>query len=75
MKLSSRSLFWSTTALALVAAASALLHPNPAVAGDRTYLSSESQVTLIDSAMLSRNLQSGAASRWEFQPSGPVDGH
>ena len=39
MKLSSRCLFWLTSALSLMALAVALLHPNPAFADDRVYLS------------------------------------
>ncbi|MDM0001785.1 hypothetical protein QTI24_24470 [Variovorax sp. J22P240] len=39
MKLSSRCLFWLTSALSLAAMAVALLNPNPAVAADSVYLS------------------------------------
>jgi hypothetical protein len=39
MKLSSRGLFWLTSALSLMAMAVALMLPNPAVAADRVYLS------------------------------------
>ena len=39
MKLSSRCLFWLTSALSLTAMAVALLHPNPAIAAHRVYLS------------------------------------
>ncbi|MDM0002955.1 hypothetical protein QTI24_30510 [Variovorax sp. J22P240] len=39
MKLSSRCLFWLTSALSLTAMAVALLQPNPAFAADRGYLS------------------------------------
>ena len=38
MKLSSRCLFWLTNALALVATAVAMLHPNPAVAAGEAHL-------------------------------------
>jgi hypothetical protein len=38
MKLSSRCLFWLTNALALMAVAVAMLHPNPAVAAEGTRL-------------------------------------
>ena len=37
MKLSSRCLFWLTSALSLAAAAVALLHPTPAFAADRVH--------------------------------------
>ena len=47
MKLSSRCLFWLTSALSLMAMAVALLHPNPAFAADRVYLSEpHSQIVL-----------------------------
>ena len=39
MKLSSRCLFWLTGSLSLMAMVVALLHPNPAIAADRLYLS------------------------------------
>jgi hypothetical protein len=45
MKLSSRCLFWLTSALSVVAMAVALLHPNPAVAADRVYTTAEIQMT------------------------------
>ncbi|MDM0107648.1 hypothetical protein QTH97_22055 [Variovorax sp. J22R24] len=39
MKLSSRCLYWLTSALSLAAVAVALLQPNPAVAAERVDLS------------------------------------
>ncbi|MDM0074800.1 hypothetical protein QTH90_10435 [Variovorax sp. J2P1-59] len=49
MKLSSRCLFWSTSALSLVAMVASLLNPDPVVAADRIYLGeSDSQVALIE---------------------------
>jgi hypothetical protein len=74
MKLSSRFLFWTTSMLALVAAVAALLHPIPAVADDRTYLSkAEIQESLIGKSILSKNLQSGTLSHWTYHPDGTVD--
>ncbi|MDM0053027.1 hypothetical protein [Variovorax sp. J22R115] len=63
MKLSSRCLFGLTSALSLVAMAVSLLHPNPAVAADRVYLSNpDIQAAVIGKGMLSKNLPSGAMS-------------
>jgi hypothetical protein len=63
MKLSSRWLFWLTSALSLVAMAVALLHPNPAVAADRVYLSKlDSQIALLGKGTLSTNPRSGMVS-------------
>jgi len=41
MRLSSRCLFWLTNALALMAVAVAMLHPNPAVAAEGTSAAQE----------------------------------
>jgi len=63
MKLSSRCLFWLTSALSLMAMAVALLHPNPAFADDRVYLSKpDIQIVLNGKGMLPRMTQSGARS-------------
>lgn len=74
MKLSSRFLFWTTCMLSLVAALGALMHPIPAVADDRSYLSKvEIQERLVGKLILSKNLQSGAVSHWAYHPDGTVD--
>ncbi|MEJ8859482.1 hypothetical protein WKW79_33300 [Variovorax robiniae] len=74
MKLSSRLLFWMTCMLSLVAALGALLHPIPAVADDRSYLSKvQVQESLVGKAIQSKNLQSGAVSHWAYHPDGTVE--
>jgi len=63
MKLSSRGLFWLTSALSLTAMAVTLLHPNPAVAADRVDLSApDIHVAVIGKGRLSTKLPSGAIS-------------
>ena len=54
MKLSSRGLFWLTSALSLMAMAVALLLPNPAIAADRVVLSTPD----IQGALIGRGMRS-----------------
>jgi len=68
MKLSSRSLYWMTSLVSLVAAGGALMHPIPAVAQERDYLSSPlAQVSPIGKRVVSANLTGGKLSSLQFQ--------
>ena len=74
MNLSSRALYWMTSGLSLVAAVGAMVHPIPAVADERAYLSKpEIQVNLIGKNVASTNLASGKVSHWQFRPDGTVE--
>ncbi|RZL86855.1 MAG: hypothetical protein EOP82_28585 [Variovorax sp.] len=64
-------LYVSTLVLAAVAA---LLQPGVAAAAERVYLSRpEVEVSLVGKGILSKNLQSGKLSHWEFRRDGTVE--
>ncbi|MEJ8851273.1 hypothetical protein [Variovorax rhizosphaerae] len=74
MNISSRTLYWMTSVLSLVAAVGAMMHPIPAVAEERAFLSKpEIQERLVGKAIQSKNLQSGAVSHWAYHADGTVD--
>ncbi|MDM0110647.1 hypothetical protein QTI66_00720 [Variovorax sp. J22R133] len=74
MTFTSSHLIRSLGALALAAATLSMAQTAAAADSDRTYLSKpEIQVSLIGKGILSKNLQSGMLSHWEFRPDGTVE--
>ena len=61
-------------AVSLLAVAAAFFQPHAADAAERVYLSKpEIEASLVGKAVLSKNLQSGMLSHWEFRRDGTVE--